>query len=76
MGNGALPNGPSYRAHPRLYLTRHLKRSSYMSKIFMSPIAGDNGLRFSVAQSFPNYELVAIVPVYAIHTSAFKKAAH
>ena len=20
MGNGALPNGPSYRAHPRLYL--------------------------------------------------------
>jgi hypothetical protein len=19
MGNGALPNGPSYRAHPRLY---------------------------------------------------------
>src|SRR5258705_12018708 len=23
MGNGALPNGPSYRAHPRLYLLRH-----------------------------------------------------
>ena len=22
MGNGALPNGPSYRAHPRLYLLR------------------------------------------------------
>jgi hypothetical protein len=21
MGNGALPNGPSYRAHPRLYLS-------------------------------------------------------
>jgi hypothetical protein len=21
MGNGALPNGPSYRAHPRLYRT-------------------------------------------------------
>jgi hypothetical protein len=21
MGNGALPNGPSYRAHPRLYAT-------------------------------------------------------
>ena len=20
MGNGALPNGPSYRAHPQLYL--------------------------------------------------------
>jgi hypothetical protein len=20
MGNGALPHGPSYRAHPRLYL--------------------------------------------------------
>ena len=23
MGNGALPNGPSYRAHPRLYHFRH-----------------------------------------------------
>src|SRR6266699_6262183 len=23
MGNGALPNGPSYRAHPRLYHPRH-----------------------------------------------------
>src|SRR6266571_3089050 len=23
MGNGALPNGPSYRAHPRLYRPRH-----------------------------------------------------
>ena len=23
MGNGALPNGPSYRAHPRLYHLRH-----------------------------------------------------
>src|ERR1700687_1031242 len=23
MGNGALPNGPSYRAHPRLYRLRH-----------------------------------------------------
>jgi len=23
MGNGALPNGPSYRAHPRLYPLRH-----------------------------------------------------
>jgi hypothetical protein len=23
MGNGALPNGPSYRAHPRLYLFGH-----------------------------------------------------
>src|SRR5258708_17123302 len=23
MGNGALPNGPSYRAHPRLYPNRH-----------------------------------------------------
>jgi hypothetical protein len=23
MGNGALPNGPSYRAYPRLYLNRH-----------------------------------------------------
>jgi len=22
MGNGAMPNGPSYRAHPRLYLFR------------------------------------------------------
>jgi DNA invertase Pin-like site-specific DNA recombinase len=22
MGNGALPNGPSYRAHPRLYRAR------------------------------------------------------
>jgi hypothetical protein len=22
MGNGALPHGPSYRAHPRLYLSR------------------------------------------------------
>ena len=22
MGNGALPHGPSYRAHPRLYLLR------------------------------------------------------
>jgi hypothetical protein len=22
MGNGALPHGPSYRAHPRLYLNR------------------------------------------------------
>ena len=22
MGNGALPNGPSYRAHPRLYQMR------------------------------------------------------
>jgi hypothetical protein len=21
MGNGALPNGPSYRAHPRLYIS-------------------------------------------------------
>jgi hypothetical protein len=21
MGNGVLPNGPSYRAHPRLYLS-------------------------------------------------------
>ena len=24
MGNGALPNGPSYRAHPRLYLFGHV----------------------------------------------------
>jgi hypothetical protein len=23
MGNGALPNGPSYRAHPRLCLNGH-----------------------------------------------------
>ena len=23
MGNGALPNGPSYRAHPQLYRTGH-----------------------------------------------------
>lgn len=23
MGNGALPSGPSYRAHPRLYLFGH-----------------------------------------------------
>src|SRR6266480_5566157 len=23
MGNGALPNGPSYRAHPRLYRLGH-----------------------------------------------------
>ena len=23
MGNGALPNGPSYRAHPRLYQGGH-----------------------------------------------------
>ena len=26
MGNGALPNGPSYRAHPRLYLSGHARR--------------------------------------------------
>ncbi len=24
MGNGAMPNGPSYRAHPRLYPGRGL----------------------------------------------------
>ena len=24
MGNGALPNGPSYRAYPRLYLFGHV----------------------------------------------------
>jgi len=28
MGNGALPNGPSYRAHPRLYLLRHGEAAS------------------------------------------------
>ena len=28
MGNGALPNGPSYRAHPRLYLSGILQRST------------------------------------------------
>jgi hypothetical protein len=28
MGNGALPNGPSYRAHPRLYLLRHGRTAS------------------------------------------------
>jgi hypothetical protein len=25
MGNGVLPHGPSYRAHPRLYLPRDSK---------------------------------------------------
>jgi len=29
MGNGALPNGPSYRAHPRLYQSRHPDRVGY-----------------------------------------------
>jgi hypothetical protein len=33
MGNGALPNGPSYRAHPRLY---HFGRSA-MSQL--SPLS-------------------------------------
>jgi hypothetical protein len=26
MGNGASPNGPSYRAHPRLYLRDMVRR--------------------------------------------------
>src|SRR6266566_5368762 len=29
MGNGALPNGPSYRAHPRLYPNRPAGMSGY-----------------------------------------------
>jgi len=31
MGNGALPNGPSYRAHPRLYQSRHGSMSALRS---------------------------------------------
>src|SRR5216683_7739070 len=31
MGNGALPNGPSYRAHPRLYRLRHPAMSAQWS---------------------------------------------
>src|SRR5260370_37992145 len=30
MGNGALPNGLSYRAHPRLYLSRHFAGYPYV----------------------------------------------
>jgi hypothetical protein len=29
MGNGALPNGPSYRAYPRLYLNISAFRSDF-----------------------------------------------
>jgi hypothetical protein len=28
MGNGALPNGPSYRAHPRLYRQDLVKKNT------------------------------------------------
>jgi hypothetical protein len=31
MGNGALPNGPSYRAHPRLYLSCRSAKSASTS---------------------------------------------
>jgi hypothetical protein len=34
MGNGALPNGPSYRAHPRLYHFGHAAMTS------LSPLSG------------------------------------
>ena len=30
MGNGALPNGPSYRAHPRLYYDRGIAQGSVL----------------------------------------------
>jgi hypothetical protein len=33
MGNGALPHGPSYRAHPRLYLTDDSATSAPTSAI-------------------------------------------
>jgi hypothetical protein len=48
MGNGALPNGPSYRAHPRLYLFRtslDVSLESVMhSKADLTNVAGQ--LRF------------------------------
>ena len=30
MGNGALPNGPSYRAHPQLYQAAHVDRAEHV----------------------------------------------
>src|SRR5258708_39969939 len=33
MGNGALPNGPSYRAHPRLYRTGSFGTTASMARI-------------------------------------------
>ena len=33
MGNGALPHGPSYRAHPQLYRSRGVPRCSKWSGI-------------------------------------------
>jgi hypothetical protein len=33
MGNGAMPNGPSYRAHPRLYLSGHSRHRNILSAI-------------------------------------------
>jgi hypothetical protein len=37
MGNGTLPHGPSYRAHPRLYLTFGLMHRSKRCRRF-SPL--------------------------------------
>ena len=33
MGNGALPHGPSYRAHPRLYLSVELLQCTISAAI-------------------------------------------
>src|ERR1700681_2076719 len=44
MGNGALPNGPSYRAHPRLY-QRILAAASFFSICMVLPASAQENVR-------------------------------
>jgi hypothetical protein len=45
MGNGALPNGPSYRAHPRLYVrpegAKHQWRKIPPGELSIDPVANE-----------------------------------
>jgi hypothetical protein len=40
MGNGALPNGPSYRAHPRLYPAPAVDRVNVRESLFAAAFNG------------------------------------
>src|SRR5215813_5936072 len=50
MGNGALPHGPSYRAHPRLCQSGHLDASSRMSASLIGRL-GSSAFRLSTNSS-------------------------
>src|SRR6266704_4983157 len=64
MGNGALPNGPSYRAHPRLY---HLGRTDWGRK--RPPVWGKrtcSGVTAERDQLSPENTVRAVIAVQKI----------